>query len=185
MSWNKSYDEVAIPHGLVIFGSFKVLRCQFGTCCLSFQSILIKLDVKIHFFYSLTTVISWLPWLFIQVKGVSPTFELVGWATSDLVNSVIFAMWARPSRWFPSELVPWSEGWQQTWWQMRYTTPGMPASWIRQCNYLCHAAVCCEIFQARGHCEPTFIESHQAPKVTSKVRSLKVLINKCQFLEEI
>jgi hypothetical protein len=49
--------------------------------------------------------------------------------TSDSVNWVTFMMWAFPSKCFPIELVPCSNGWQRTWWQTINLMPGLQVLW--------------------------------------------------------
>jgi len=82
----------------------------------------------------LTIVIPRLPCLFRMVKAVSSTVELVNSVTTDSINSFNFAMWAFASKCFPIELVPCSDGWRRTWWHTIYMIPGLPFSFIPQCN---------------------------------------------------
>jgi hypothetical protein len=105
--------------------------------------------------------------------------------TSDSVNSFNFAMWAFASKCCPIELVPCSDGWLRTWWQMLHMMPGLPVSSIQQWKWNRHEGACLELFQAKGRFEPTFIQAHQASKMICKVWSLKSQIKTRSFLEEI
>jgi len=89
---------------------------------------------NMNFLSKLTIVIPLLPCLFRMAKAVSSTITLVNSVTSVSVNSFNFAMWAFPSKCFPIELVPWSDGWRRTWWQTIHAIPGQPVSSIPQCK---------------------------------------------------
>jgi len=153
--------------------------------CLSFQSILINLDVK----YDLpvrTYYCDFSTSLALQdCKAVSSTVELANSVTSDSVDLFNFAMWACASKCFPIEPVPSSDGWQRTWWQTILMMPGLPVSSIPQWKPNRHKGACLDLFQAIGRFEPTFIEAHQGSKMIWKVRSLKSLTKTRSLLEEI
>jgi len=102
----------------VKLGSFKVLSCQFGVFCLSFQSICLNLDVKYEFplptYYCNSSTYVPLE----DGQSCSLTVKLVNSVTSKSVNLFNFAMWPFASKSFPIELVPCSDEWRRTWWQM-------------------------------------------------------------------
>jgi len=117
-----------------------------------------------------TTVIARLHCLFSIGKAVSSTIELVNSVTSNYINLFNFAMWAFASKWFPIEVVPCSDGWRRTWWQIVCMIPGLPVSPILQWKYNHHEDACLALFEAKMIC---------------KVRSLKSLIKTRSLLEEI
>jgi len=133
----------------------------------------------------LTVVIPQLPCLLMEAKAVSSTVELVNSVTSDSVHSIDFAMLAFASKYPPIELVPYSDGWQRTWWQTTHMMPRLLGFSILQCKYNRHKGACPDLFQATECFEPTFIEAHHASKMICTVRSLKSWIKTCSFLEEI
>jgi len=165
----------------VKFGRFKVLRCQFGTFCLSFLSIWINMDVKSDLPLRTTIVISRLPCLIRMANAVTSTVELVNSVTSDAVNSFNFVMWAFASKFFLIQLVPCSDGWRRTWWQTIHIMPGLPVSSIPQCKSNRHEGTWLELFPAIGHFESIFTEPHHASEMISKVKSLKSQINTHSF----
>jgi len=120
-----------------------------------------------------------------MAKAVTSAVELVNRVTSDYVNWFHFAMWGFASKCVPIELVPCSDGWRRSWWQMKHMIPGLLVSSIPQCKWNCHEDTCLESFQGIGLFEPTFIEAYQASKMICKVRSLKSQIKTRSFLEEI
>jgi len=149
--------------------------CQYGSTWMS----------NLIFLCEITIVIPRLPCLFRMAKAVLSTVELINSVTSDSVNSFNFAMWAFATKCFTIELVPCSDGWRRSWWQMIHMMPGLPVSTILQCKQNHHEGACQELFQAIGRFESTFIEPHQPLKMICKVRSLKSRIKTCSFLEEI
>jgi len=68
---------------------------------------------------------------------------------------------------------------------MIHIIPGLLVSSILQCKLYCHEGKCLELLQAIGHFEPIFIEAQQPSMMVCKVRSLKLRIKICSFLEEI
>ena len=62
--------------------------------------------------------------------------------------------------------------------------PGLPVSSIPQCKYNRHEGSSLESFHVIGCFGSTFIEAHQASKMSCKVRSLKSQMKTRLFLEE-
>jgi len=98
--------------------------CQYGSTWMS----------NLIFLSELTIGIPRLPGLFRMSTAVSSTIELVNSVTYDSVNLFNFAIWAFPSKYFPIELVPCSDGWRRTWYQTIHIIPGLPVSSIPQCK---------------------------------------------------
>jgi len=121
LSW--SICEVPKP----LAASLERFVCHFGQYELNRISNMI-------FLCKLNIVILQLLCLLKMANAVSSTIELVNSVTSDSVSSFNFAMWAFPSDYFPIELVPCSDGWWRTGWQMIYMMPGLPVSSIPQCK---------------------------------------------------
>jgi len=115
---------------------------------------------NIIFICTLTIVIHWFHCLIKMAKANSSTIELVNWITSDFVISSNFAIWVFASKCFPIELVPCSDGWQRSSWQIIYIISWLPISSIPQCKLCCNEEQCLEIFQAIGPFKSTFIEAH-------------------------
>jgi len=137
------------------------------------------------FLSEFTIVIPQLPCVFRMAKAVLSTFELVNSVTSDSVNPFNFVMWACARKCSPIELVPFSDGWWRTWWQMIHMMPGLPVSSNLQWKLNHHKGACLELYQALGPFQSTFIETHQALKIICKVRSLKSRIKTSLLLEVI
>ena len=133
----------------------------------------------------LTIVIPRHPCLLRMANAVSLTVEQVNSVTSDPVNLFTFVMWAVANKCFPIELVPCSDGWQRTQWQMIHMMPRLAVSSIQQCEDNRHEGACWALFQALGRFESTYIQAHQASNMICKVRSLKSRIKKGLFLKEI
>ena len=108
-------------------GNFEHFVCHFNYYGLNWISDLI-------FLFILTIVIPRLPCLFTIAKAVSSTVVLVNLVTSLSVHSFNFAMWSFAIKCFPIELVPCSDGWRRTWWQMIHIIPGRPVASIPQCK---------------------------------------------------
>jgi len=120
-----------------------------------------------------------------MAKAFSLTIKLVNSVTSGSVNSLTFAIWVFANKHLHIELVPYSDGWQRTWWQMIHMIPGLQLSLIPQGKQNHHDGECTELFHAIGRFELTFIEAHQISKIRWKVRSLKSQIKTHSFGEEI
>jgi len=78
---------------------------------------------KMNLLCKLTIVIPQLPCLFSLAKAVSSTIDLVNSITSNSVSWFIFAMRNFASKCFCIALVPCSDGWWRTWWQIKHMTP--------------------------------------------------------------
>ena len=138
-----------------------------------------------NFLGELTIGIPGLPWLWSMAKSVSSTVELVSSVTSDTVNSFNFAMCADACKCLPIELVPCSDGWWRTWWQMIHMMSGLLVSSIPWCKLNRHEGASLKLSQATGRFEPIFIEGNQASKMICKVRSLTSWIKTHSFVEYI
>ena len=138
-----------------------------------------------NFFCNLTIVIPPLCCLFNMANAVSSMVVLVNSDTSDSVSLFHFEMGAFASKCVPMELVPCSDGWRRTWWQMIHIMPGLPVSSIPQCKYNHHDGACQEFFQPIGSFKPTCIAAHQLSNMICKVRSVKSWIKTYSFLQDI
>jgi len=140
---------------------------------------------NINVLWELTIVIRQLPCLFSIAEAVSSTVDPVNSVTSDSVNLYNFAICTFTRKCFLIELVPCSDGWRRTWWQMIYMMEGLLLSSIPQCKFKRHEGACLELFQSIEHLEPTFIEVQQASNMMYKVRSPKWRIKTCLVVENI
>jgi len=138
-----------------------------------------------NFSCELTIVIPRLPCLFNMASAASSTVELVNSVTSNSVSSFNFVMCAFARKCLPIELVPCSDGWRRTWWQMIHMMPGLRVSSIPQCKQNCPEGACLEFFQAIEHFEPTFIQAHQASNTICSVQLFNSRIKTYSFLEDI
>jgi hypothetical protein len=125
------------------------------------------------FFLEVTIVMCPLPCLFRMAKAVSFTIELVNSVTSYYVNSINFETWAFASFCFLNRLVPCSDGWRGTWWQMIHIFPRLPVSSNPRCKFNPHEDTCLELFRAIGLFHPTFIEPNQPLTMMCNVRAPK------------
>jgi len=93
---------------------------------------------NMNFVCKLTIVIPRLFCLFSQTKAVSVTVELFKSVSSDSTNSFHFVMCAWASKWFLIKMVPYSDRWSRTWWQMIHIMQGLQDFGILQCELNCH-----------------------------------------------
>jgi len=130
---------------MLIWGSYSTCHGEiwmYHSPSLPVWSILLDNSVKMNqiwmcntnFLGELTILIPRLPCLLRMVKAVSSTVELVNSVTSDSVNSYKFAMCAFSSKCYPSELIPWSDGWQRPWSRMILMMLGLLVLSIPHCK---------------------------------------------------
>jgi len=151
MSWLKlevsKFLAASLEHCICHFGQYESTR-------MSHDNFLCKVGI----------VIPRLHCLFRMAEPVSSTVQLVNSVTSDSVNSFNLVMWAFASNCFPIELVPCSDGWRRTWWQMIHKIRVLPVSSIPQPKSNRHEDACLELFrsnrtlQAYIHWNPPSIE---------------------------
>jgi len=185
MGWNKSWHLEGIQWVLVNFWSSKFLAARFEHFVCQFSQYGSSGMWSYNFLCQLAVVIPRLPGLFRIAKASSSTVELVNSETLDSVTSFNFAMWAFARNCFPIQLVPCSDGWQRTWWQLIHMIPGIPVSSIPLCKLNRHGDACLEILPAIGCFEATWIEAHPASKIICKLRLLNSWIKIRSFLEVI
>lgn len=89
---------------------------------------------NMNYLYQRTIVIPQLPGFFRMAKTISSPLKLVNSITSNSVNRFNFMMWTLASKWFPVALVPCSNGWRKTWWQMLHMLPGLQVLSMPQCK---------------------------------------------------
>jgi len=107
--------------------SLEPFVCYFGQYGSTWKS-------KMIYLCKISILIPWLPCLCRMAKAVSSTVELVNSVTSYSVYLFNFAMWALATKCIPIELVPCSDGWQQTWWQTIHMMLGLPICSSLQCK---------------------------------------------------
>jgi len=123
--------------------------------------------------------------LFKMAKAISSTFELANSVTTDFLTSFICAMSTLASKWYATELMPYSEGWRRSWSVTWHVMPWQLVFSILQCTFYRHDGECLHLFQTMGPCKPMKIEANWASNIICKVRLLKSQIMTPSSVQDI